>query len=145
MKDLAPNFTEEIRPEGVRLKRSAYFLLFILAASAMVFPREERFLVQLTGPSVSKHFHPYGDQFNNFHLGLGVETYFQKDHWLIGGNSHFMFNDSNDRTSYWIGIAPGYLVGDLKKIWGSLAVIIGGLKKAEYNQGIWEWGRCLTL
>ncbi len=110
-------------------------LLLVLAAPAMVFPREGRLLVHLTGPSLSKHFHPYDDQFNNFHLGLGVETYLQKGHWLIGANGHFMFNDSNDRTSYWIGLAPGYWLGDLKKMWGSLAVIMGGLKKAEYNQG----------
>ena len=46
-----------------------------------------------------------------------------------------MFNDSNDRAAYWIGVASGYLAGDPKKLWGSLAVIVGGLKKEWYNHG----------
>jgi hypothetical protein len=116
------------------LKRPACFLLIVLAAAA-AFPSAGRFLAYVTGPSVSKHYLPYNDRFNNFHLGLGVEAYFQKGRFLIGGNGHFMFNDSNDRAAFWIGVAPGYMAGNQEKLWASLAVIAGGLKKAEYNGG----------
>ena len=68
-------------------------------------------------------------------MGLGVEAYLRLGHWLVGGNVHFMFNDSNDRPAYWIGVAPGYMIGGQKYLWGSLALIVGGLKKAEYNGG----------
>jgi hypothetical protein len=106
-----------------------------MASSTIGFASEGRCLIYLTGPSVSKHYLPYNDRFSNFHLGLGVEAYFQKGRWLLGGNGHFMFNDSNDRAAYWIGVAPGYMAGNPKKLWGSLAVIAGGLKKAWYNGG----------
>jgi len=112
-----------------------FLLLLGLALAPAWLSGQNRFLVHLTGPSLSRHFGPYYDKFNDFHLGLGVEAYYRKNHWLLGGNGHFMFNDSNDRASYWIGIAPGYFVGDQKKLWGSLAVVVGGLKKHEYNEG----------
>lgn len=116
------------------MRRRACFLLLVLAAAA-AFPGDGRFLAYLTGPSVSKHYLPYNDRFNNFHWGLGVEAYFQRGRWLIGGNGHYMFNDSNERAAYWIGVAPGYMAGDPKKLWGSLAVVAGGLKKDWYNDG----------
>jgi len=112
-----------------------FFVLLGLVFSTAGLSGEGRYLLHLSGPSVSKHFGPYHDRFNDFHLGLGVEAYCKKGRWLFGGNGHFMFNDSNGRTSYWVGIAPGYFIGDQKKIWGSLAIIVGGLKKAEYNEG----------
>jgi hypothetical protein len=117
------------------LKRPIFFLLLILATSARAWPDKGHCLVFLSGPGVSKHFHPYDDQFNDFHLGIGAEAYYRKGHWLLGANGHYMFSDSNERPSHWIGFAPGYLAGDLKKFWASLAVIAGGLKKAEYRKG----------
>jgi len=117
------------------LKRSALLLFLCLAAPAAGFGGAGSGVVYLSGPSLSKHFHPYGSQLNDFHLGLGVEAYYRKHNWLLGGNGHFMFNDSNDRTSFWIGVAPGYFVGAQAKLWAALALIAGGLKKAEYNGG----------
>jgi hypothetical protein len=110
-------------------------LLLGLLVSPAGLMGENQYLIHLTGPSLTKHFGPYHDQFNDFHLGLGVEAYYRKNHWLFGCNGHFMFNDSNGRTAYWIGIVPGYFVGNQKKLWGSLAVIVGGIKKNEYNEG----------
>ena len=117
------------------MKKSILLLLLGLAAAAPAFADAGRCLVFLTGPSVSKHFHPYDDRFNNSHMGLGIEAYYRKNRWLLGGSGHFMLNDSNDRSSYWIGVVPGYLVGGQDKLWGSLAVVAGGLKKAEYHHG----------
>jgi|GEM_PF-1682396 len=119
-----------------RQKASLLFLLLLdLALAPARLSGQGSCLVHLTGPSLSRHFSPYYDRFNDFHLGLGIEAYFKNNHLLLGGNCHFMFNDSNNRTSYWIGVAPGYFVGAQKKLWGSLAAVVGGLKKHEYNNG----------
>jgi len=117
------------------MKKILLFFWLVLAFSVLGWAAESRYLLHLTGPSVSKHFNAYHDQFNDFHWGLGIEAYYKKNNWLLGVNGHYMFNDSTGRPSYWIGVAPGYFVGEQKKIWGSLAVIVGGLKKVEYNQG----------
>lgn len=118
--------------------RTANLLLLLLLGLALApawLSGQERFLVYLTGPSLSRHFSPYHDRFNDFHLGLGVEAYFRKNRLLLGVNGHYMFNDSNNRTSCWIGVAPGYFVGTQKKLWAALAAVVGGLKKHEYNNG----------
>jgi hypothetical protein len=109
------------------------FFLLVLAFSAVGWAAENHYQLYLSGPSVSKHFHPYHDQFNDFHWGLGVEAYRLKKHWLLGVNGHYMFNDSTGRPSYWIGVVPGYFAGSRKSLWGALELIVGGLKKAEYN------------
>jgi hypothetical protein len=107
-----------------------------MAVSASGLPgQQERFLVYLTGPSLSRHFHPYHDRFNDLHLGVGVEAYLCKNRLLLGVNGHYMFNDSMDRPSYWVGVAPGYFTGRQKKWWAALALVAGGLKKHEYNRG----------
>ena len=90
-----------------RQKASLLFLLLLdLALAPARLSGKGSCLVHLTGPSLSRHFSPYYDRFNDFHLGLGIEAYFKNNHLLLGGNCHFMFNDSNNRTSYWIGVAP---------------------------------------
>jgi hypothetical protein len=109
-------------------------LLALLAAPAGL-PGKSPYLLYLNGPSLSKHFGPYHRQLNDFHLGLGIEAFHKKNRWLLGCHGHFMFNDSKDKPAYWLGLAAGYLMGDPKKLWGSLAVIGGGIKKNEYNQG----------
>jgi len=84
---------------------------------------------------VSQHFGPYRGQLNDLHLGIGVEAYRGGRHWRIGCSGHYMFNDSKDRAAYWLGVAPGYFVGNQRKLWASLALVAGGLKKAEYRDG----------
>ncbi len=115
------------------MKKVLLIFLLVLALSQLGWPEGDRCLLYLSGPSVSKHFHPYHDQFNDFHWGIGAEAYRLKRHWLLGVNGHYMFNDSTGRPSYWIGAVPGYFVGKRKSLWGALELIVGGLKKVEYN------------
>ena len=133
---LNPNRVTGIEPLLQRRTANLFFLLLLgLALAPAGLPGQGRCLVYLTGPSFSRHFSPYHDRLNELHLGLGVEAYYRKKHLLLGGSGHFMFNDSNNRTSYWIGMAPGYFVGVQKKFWAALAAVVGGLKKHEYNNG----------
>ena len=114
--------------------RTANLLLLLLCGLVLAparLPGQERFLVYLTGPSLSRHFHPYHDRFNDLHLGLGVEAYLKKNRLLLGVNGHYMFNDSMDRPSCWVGVAPGYFFGVQNKWWASLAAVAGGLEKAR--------------
>ena len=117
------------------VKKISFFLLLASALSPVGLAGQGNCLVYLTGPSFSRHFSPYHDRLNELHLGLGVEAYFKKNHLLLGGSGHFMFNDSNNRTSCWIGMAAGYFVGAQKKLWAALTAVVGGLKKHEYNNG----------
>jgi hypothetical protein len=113
----------------------AFFLLLALTALPGPLPGRERGLVFVSATSVSRHFGPYRDRLNDLHLGIGLEAFRLKGRWLLGGSGHYMFNDSKDRAAYWLGIAPGYFIGDREKLWGSLALIAGGLRKSEYRDG----------
>ena len=113
------------------IKRVVLVLWLVGAAAGL--RGEKAWQVFLTGPSWTRHFSAYNAHLNNLHLGIGVEACRLQGRWLLGVNGHYMFTDSNDRPSWWIGAAPGYLAGNPKKLWGTLAVVVGGLKKFEYN------------
>lgn len=108
-------------------------MALILAAAAAGLSGDDTWQVFLSGPSWTYHFSRHNSYLNNLHSGVGVEAHRRLGRWLLGANGHYMFTDSNNRPSWWIGVAPGYLAGDAKKLWGSLAAVVGGLKKFEYN------------
>jgi hypothetical protein len=112
-------------------------LLIILCLYQAVFPatRAHRFSFYINGPSITKHFDPYHREYNDFHPGIGGEFYFHNKKWIIGLNGHYMFKDSFDRKAYWIGLVNGISLGNYKRLWFEPFIIIGGLKKAEYNYG----------
>lgn len=112
--------------------RRAVLALLLLGAAAGL-RGETGWRVFLSGPSWTHHFTAYNSYLNNLHLGIGAEACRRQGRWLLGVNGHYMLADSNRRPSWWIGAAPGYLAGDPQKLWGSLAVVVGGLKKFEYN------------
>lgn len=89
----------------------------------------------ISGPSVSKHFDPYHNQYNDFHPGIGAELYYHHNRWFFGVNGHYMLKDSTDLKAYWMGGVTGFLLGKPRKIWIEPFVLIGGIKKAEYQNG----------
>ncbi len=118
------------------------FTLFIMYAPALLIHADpvptgltDRFSIYISGPSVSKHFDPYYNKYNDFHPGLGGEFYYYDKKWIIGFNGHYMFKDSGDQKAYWVGVVNGISLGIKKKFWFEPFIIIGGLKKAEYNSG----------
>jgi hypothetical protein len=89
----------------------------------------------ISGPSITKHFWPYPINANDFHLGIGTEFYFYRKSWNYGLNAHWMINDSVNQPAYWAGLTGGYVWGNQKKFWLNPLILIGLIKKGEYNQG----------
>ncbi|MCX6580231.1 MAG: hypothetical protein NT166_08605 [Candidatus Aminicenantes bacterium] len=89
----------------------------------------------LNGPSISKHFDPYHRQFKDFHPGIGGEFYFYSGRLLWGFHGHFMIKDSRNNSAYWTGFVVGWSLGNKNKMWFEPFIIIGGIKKNEYNGG----------
>jgi hypothetical protein len=126
----------------IKTKTPRSFLIVISAVFILFFPRTafpatpaHRFSIYINGPGISKHFDPYHREYNDFHPGIGGEFYFHSKKWTIGLNGHYMFKDSSDQNAYWIGLVNGISLGNKNKLWVEPFILIGGLKKAEYNYG----------
>ncbi|MDQ1354245.1 MAG: hypothetical protein QG657_4554 [Acidobacteriota bacterium] len=91
--------------------------------------------IYLNGPSISKHFDPYRRHYNYFHPGIGGELYFYSGRLLWGFHGHFMMKDSLNNSAYWTGAVVGWSLGNKNKWWLEPFIIIGGIKKNEYNAG----------
>jgi len=96
---------------------------------------EHRYSLYLNGPSAAVHFDPYHRDYNDFPTGFGGELVIYKKRLTLGFNGHYMFKDSLDNPAYWAGFTVGVHLGNKNKIWFNPYVIIGGLKKNEYNSG----------
>jgi hypothetical protein len=123
------------------LPRAAKILIFLfsLLLAVSLQPAEKRYSLFINGPSYSKHFSKYDKYFNNFHLGLGVEADYRLErNWFLGGHIHYMFKDSAEKKAYWGGLTIGKILwgrGRRHGFWAEPALIIGMMKKAEYNLG----------
>jgi hypothetical protein len=117
-----------------RKMTATVFILFLHSISFPATPTD-KFSIYINGPSISKHFDPYYHDYRDFHPGLGGEFYYQKKKWIIGFNGHYMFKDSSDQKAYWFGLVNGISIGNKKKLWLEPFILIGGIKKAEYNSG----------
>jgi hypothetical protein len=123
------------------MKMKKYKILFVcLNIGLLLFfnrtlAARAHYSIYLNGPSTSKHFDPYRRQFNYFHPGIGGELYFYSGRLLWGFHGHFMMKDSLNNSAYWTGFVVGWSLGNKNKIWLEPFVIIGGIKKNEYNGG----------
>lgn len=90
----------------------------------------------LIGPSFSKHTMetPYWD-FNEFHPGAGGELQLSLNRWVLGFHGYYMAEDSNRNESFWTGFTAGYRFGRTDKFWCQPFLLLGGMKKHEYQDG----------
>ena len=108
---------------------------FIIISCAMNLSTHERVSVYLIGPSVSKHFEPSSPNLNEFHPGVGSELQLTLKHWVLGFHGYYMIEDSHYDEAFWMGLTAGYRIGKKKKFWAEPTLIVGGMKKKDYQSG----------
>lgn len=88
-----------------------------------------------TGPMFTKH---WGSPVptNDVHMGAGGEIGARWPNGFgLAAGGHYMANDSMGNPAMWGGVTPSYMMGNPDGFWVDPGVMVGMMKKQDYNDG----------